>query len=153
MGQEPPVLATTPEAPGLTLTRSTDLDGLRILVVDDDADTRDMVSAILKSQGAQVDVAGSAADALAALPGARPDILVSDVEMPGQDGYELIRKVRRLSAEAGGKVPAAALTAYARPEDRMRALMAGFQIHVPKPVQPAELVAVVASLAGRTGPR
>jgi CheY-like chemotaxis protein len=98
-------------------------------------------------------VASSAADALAALPDARPNILVSDVEMPGQDGYELIRKVRQLPAEAGGKVPAAALTAYARPEDRMRALMAGFQIHVPKPVQPAELVAVVASLAGRTGPR
>jgi CheY-like chemotaxis protein len=112
-----------------------------------------MVCAILKSQGAHVEVASSAAAALAALPDARPHILVSDVEMPGQDGYELIRQVRLLPGEAGGKVPAAALTAYARPEDRMRALMAGFQIHVPKPVQPAELVAVVASLAGRTGPR
>jgi PAS domain S-box-containing protein len=153
MGHEPPLLAAPPEVPALTVQRSKDLEGLRILVVDDEADTRDMVSAILKSQGAQVEVAGSAADALAALPGARPHILVSDVEMPGQDGYELIRKVRLLPAEAGGKVPAAALTAYARPEDRMRALLAGFQIHVPKPVQPAELVAVVASLAGRTGPR
>jgi CheY-like chemotaxis protein len=83
----------------------------------------------------------------------RPHILVSDVEMPVADGYELIRQVRRLASEEGGRIPAAALTAYARPEDRMRALMAGFQIHVPKPVQPAELVAVVASLAGRTGPR
>ena len=153
MGHEPPLLVTPPEAPGETLARSSDLDGLRILVVDDDADTREMVSAILKGQGAQVEVAGSAADALAALPNARPHILVSDIEMPGQDGYELIRNVRRLPAEVGGKVPAAALTAYARPEDRMRALMAGYQIHVPKPVQPAELVAVVASLAGRTGPR
>ena len=153
MGHEPPVLAAAAEAPTLALTRSSDLDGLRILVVDDDADTRDMVSAILKSQGAQVEVAASAAEALSALSAARPHILVSDVEMPGQDGYELIRKVRQLPPEAGGKVPAAALTAYARPEDRMRALMAGFQIHVPKPVQPAELVAVVASLAGRTGPR
>ena len=153
MGHEPPMLAAAPEAPGLTLQRSQDLEGLRVLVVDDEADTRDMVCAILRSQGAQVEVASSAADALAALPDARPHILVSDVEMPGQDGYELIRKVRGPPAEAGGKVPAAALTAYARPEDRMRALMAGFQIHVPKPVQPAELVAVVASLAGRTGPR
>jgi PAS domain S-box-containing protein len=152
MGHEPPLLAAAPEA-ALTLQRSKDLEGLRVLVVDDESDTRDMVSAILKSQGAQVEAAASAADALAAIPNARPHILVSDVEMPGQDGYELIRKVRRLPAEAGGKVPAAALTAYARPEDRMRALMAGFQIHVPKPVQPAELVAVVASLAGRTGPR
>jgi PAS domain S-box-containing protein len=153
MGHEPPMLAAPADAPALTLQRSQDLQGLRVLVVDDEADTRDMVCAILKSQGAQVEVASSAAAALAALPDARPHILVSDVEMPGQDGYELIRQVRLLPGEAGGKVPAAALTAYARPEDRMRALMAGFQIHVPKPVQPAELVAVVASLAGRTGPR
>jgi PAS domain S-box-containing protein len=153
MGHEPPMVATPPEAPLETLARSSDLEGLRILVVDDDLDTREMVSAILRGQGAQVELAGSAADALAALRNARPHILVSDVEMPGQDGYELIRRVRQLPADAGGKVPAAALTAYARPEDRMRALMAGFQIHVPKPVQPAELVAVVASLAGRTGPR
>jgi CheY-like chemotaxis protein/anti-sigma regulatory factor (Ser/Thr protein kinase) len=153
MGHEPPMLAAPADAPALTLQRSQDLEGLRVLVVDDEADTRDMVCAILKSQGAQVEVASSAAAALAALPDARPHILVSDVEMPGQDGYELIRQVRLLPGEAGGKVPAAALTAYARPEDRMRALMAGFQIHVPKPVQPAELVAVVASLAGRTGPR
>jgi signal transduction histidine kinase len=129
------------------------LAGLHVLVVDDEADTRDMVSAILASQGASVEVAASAAEALAMLARSRPHILVSDVEMPGQDGYELIRQVRRLGPEEGGKTPAAALTAYARPEDRMRALMAGFQIHVPKPVQPAELVAVVASLAGRTGPR
>jgi PAS domain S-box-containing protein len=153
MGHEPRVAAQPPEAPLETLARSSDLEGLRVLVVDDDPDTREMVSAILRGQGAQVDLAGSAADALAALPNARPDILVSDVEMPGQDGYELIHNVRLLPADAGGKIPAAALTAYARPEDRMRALKAGFQIHVPKPVQPAELVAVVASLAGRTGPR
>jgi CheY-like chemotaxis protein len=130
-----------------------DLEGIRVLVVDDEGDTREMVSAILKSQGAQVEAASSAADAVAALPRVRPHILVSDVEMPVEDGYELIRQVRRLAPEDGGRIPAAALTAYARPEDRMRALMAGFQIHVPKPVQPAELVAVVASLAGRTGPR
>jgi CheY-like chemotaxis protein len=153
MGQEPVASVVASEAPVETLARTMDLAGVRVLVVDDEDDTRDMVSAILKSQGAEVEVAASAAEAMAALPRARPHILVSDVEMPGQDGYELIRQVRRLAPEDGGKTPAAALTAYARPEDRMRALMAGFQIHVPKPVQPAELVAVVASLAGRTGPR
>jgi len=153
MGHEPQTLAASGAAPLETLSRSRDLEGLRVLVVDDEPDTREMVSAILKSQGAQVEAAGSAAEALAAIPRSRPHILVSDVEMPGQDGYELIRKVRGLPAEEGGRIPAAALTAYARPEDRMRALMAGYQIHVPKPVQPAELVAVVASLSGRTGPR
>jgi PAS domain S-box-containing protein len=153
MGHEPPAVAPVEEAPSAPLTRSLDLQGIRVLVVDDEADTRDMVAAILKSQGAQVEVAASVVEALAALGRVRPHILVSDVEMPGQDGYDLIRQVRRLSPEVGGKVPAAALTAYARPEDRMRALIAGYQIHVPKPVQPAELVAVVASLAGRTGPR
>jgi PAS domain S-box-containing protein len=153
MGQEPVASVLALETPVDTLARTMDLDGIKILVVDDEDDTRDMVSAILKSQGALVEVAASAAEAMAALSRTRPHILVSDVEMPGQDGYELIRQVRRLAPEDGGKTPAAALTAYARPEDRMRALLAGFQIHVPKPVQPAELVAVVASLAGRTGPR
>jgi PAS domain S-box-containing protein len=153
MGQEPVSTAAAQEVPLETLARTMDLEGIRVLVVDDEDDTREMVSAILKSQGAQVEVAASAAEAMAAVARVRPQILVSDVEMPGQDGYELIRQVRRLAPEDGGRIPAAALTAYARPEDRMRALMAGFQIHVPKPVQPAELVAVVASLSGRTGPR
>jgi PAS domain S-box-containing protein len=153
MGQEPVPAVVAQEGAVETLARSMDLVGLRVLVVDDEADTREMVGAILKSQGAEVEAAGSAEEAVAALLKTRPHILVSDVEMPGQDGYDLIRKVRRLAPEEGGRTPAAALTAYARPEDRMRALMAGFQIHVPKPVQPAELVAVVASLSGRTGPR
>ena len=156
MGHEPATAVPAPEATEArveSLARTMDLEGIRVLVVDDEADTREMVAAILKSQGAEVEAATSAAEAVAALPSVRPHILVSDVEMPGEDGYELIRRVRRLSPEEGGRIPAAALTAYARPEDRMRALMAGFQIHVPKPVQPAELVAVVASLAGRTGPR
>ena len=153
MGQEPVSAVVAQEGAVETLARTMDLEGIRVLVVDDEADTREMVSAILKSQGAQVEVAGSAAEAVAVLARVRPHILVSDVEMPGEDGYELIRRVRRRAPEEGGRIPAAALTAYARPEDRMRALMAGFQIHVPKPVQPAELVAVVASLAGRTGPR
>ena len=78
-------------------------------------------------------------------------MLISDIGMPGEDGYALIRRVRALGPEVGGNVPAVALTAYARAEDRVRALRAGFQVHVPKPIEPAELVAVVASLAGRTG--
>ncbi len=79
----------------------------------------------------------------------RPDVLVSDIGMPNEDGYTLIRRVRALGAERGGNVPAVALTAYARAEDRMRAIRAGFQMHVPKPVEPAELITMVASLAGR----
>ncbi len=78
-----------------------------------------------------------------------PDVVISDIEMPGEDGFAFIRRLRQLPADRGGDTPAAALTAYARPEDRMRALIAGFQIHVPKPVEPAELITVVASLAGR----
>jgi CheY-like chemotaxis protein len=81
----------------------------------------------------------------------RPDILVSDVEMPGQDGYTLIRKVRGLDPERGGKTPAVALTAFGRREDRVRSLRAGFNIHVTKPVDPGELTAIIASLTGRTG--
>jgi CheY-like chemotaxis protein len=81
----------------------------------------------------------------------KPDLLVSDIAMPGEDGYSLIRKVRALNAEQGGQIPALALTAYARAEDRTRAIAAGFQLHIAKPVNPEELAAVVANLAGRTG--
>jgi CheY-like chemotaxis protein len=81
----------------------------------------------------------------------RPDVLVSDIEMPNQDGYALIRRVRGLESERGGRTPAVALSAYSRPEDRIRSLRAGFNIHVSKPVEPSELITVVASLAGRVG--
>jgi len=91
------------------------------------------------------------ADAMAFLDGTPPDVLVSDLGMPDEDGFSLIRRVRERPAADGGAVPAAALTAYARDEDRVRALAAGFQMHLPKPVDPADLVAVVASLAGRGG--
>ena len=94
-------------------------------------------------------VAGSAAEALEAIVADIPDLLISDIGMPGEDGYELIRRVRELPAENGGRVPAIALTAYARAEDRMQALRAGYQMHVPKPVELAELVAVAASLVQR----
>ena len=126
------------------------LDGVFVLVVDDDADARHLISTLLEERGARVRAVGSSAEALAALEAERPDVLLSDIEMPGQDGYALMRAIRALPTEKGGRVPAAALTAYARTEDRMQALLAGFHLHMPKPVQPAELAAVVASLAGRT---
>ncbi|HEX8287279.1 MAG TPA: PAS domain S-box protein [Pyrinomonadaceae bacterium] len=126
-----------------------ELEGLHVLVVDDEGDGRRLVRAVLEKCGAKVTAADSAAAALNLIQELRPDILLSDLGMPGEDGYSLIKKVRALSAEQGGTIPAAALTAYARVEDRMKVLRAGFQIHLPKPVEPAELVAVVANLSGR----
>lgn len=125
------------------------LHGLRVLVVDDEADTRELISEVLKECGAEVITSPSVAAALIALEQHRPDILISDLGMPDEDGYALISKIRALPAEQGGQIPAAALTAYARAEDRMRVLRSGFQFHLPKPVDSAELVTVVASLADR----
>jgi CheY-like chemotaxis protein len=127
------------------------LDGVRVLVVDDDRDARELISTILEQRGARVTTAVSAVEALQSLRSHRPDVIISDIEMPAEDGYTLIKKIRELDPQEGGRTPAAALTAYARTEDRLRALMAGFQIHLPKPVEPAELIAVVANLAERTG--
>ena len=126
------------------------LDGLKVLVVDDEADARELFKVGIGQCGAEVVTAGSAREALAALEETRPDLLISDIGMPGEDGYELIGKVRALPAGRGGKTPAIALTAYARTEDRLRALRAGYQMHVSKPVELAELVAVMASLVGRS---
>ncbi|MEO6418842.1 MAG: ATP-binding protein, partial [Polyangiaceae bacterium] len=123
------------------------LKGLRVLVVDDEADTRDLLVAILERGGAVVTTASSLATALAAIDREIPDVLLSDVAMPDGDGYQLIEAVRKLPPERGGSIPAAALTAYARAEDRRRALNAGYLMHVPKPVEPAEVVSVVANLA------
>jgi signal transduction histidine kinase/ActR/RegA family two-component response regulator len=128
------------------------LAGVRVLVVDDERDSRDLIATVLERQGARVVAVGSAAEALAALTREVPDVLVSDIEMPEQNGYDLLRRVRELPPEQGGRLPAAALTAYASAQDRMKALLSGFQLHVAKPVPPGELVAVVASLAGRTRP-
>ena len=125
------------------------LDGLRVLVVDDDPDALELASAILGRAGASVRICVSAPDALDMLQQWRPDVLVSDIEMPGEDGYSLIRKVRALDARQGGRTPAIALTAYGRTEDRMRTLSAGYNMHVPKPVDPGELATIIASLAGR----
>jgi PAS domain S-box-containing protein len=150
-GEHAAPAAEHPTAGGrLALECPSELDGLRVLLVEDDADSREMLTVVLTQCRAEVRAVSNAADALSQLESWRPDVLISDIEMPGEDGYTLIRKVRALPPERGGKIPAAALTAYARAEDRMRALLAGFQLHVPKPVEPAELAAVVASLAGRT---
>jgi CheY-like chemotaxis protein len=127
------------------------LDNLRVLIVDDEEDTRDLLRSVLEQCGSEVVTAGSATEALEALEKSKPDVLISDIGMPEENGYALISKVRALSAARGGKVPAIALTAYARTEDRVRALVAGFQVHLPKPIEPVELVAVVAGLVGRTG--
>jgi CheY-like chemotaxis protein/two-component sensor histidine kinase len=128
------------------------LHGVRVLVVDDEPDSREIVSAALASCGAEVLAASAAGEALALLQHRRPHVLISDIEMPEEDGYALMARVRHLPPELGGLTPAAALTAYAGTEDRIRALTAGFQIHIPKPVQPAELAAVVASLARGRAP-
>ncbi len=127
------------------------LGDLHVLVVDDEADTCEVLQAILEGCGARVRAVNSAAAALEALAEEAFDVLISDIGMPEEDGYSLIAKVRALDKERGGRIPAAALTAYAGEEDRIRTLRSGFQIHVPKPVSPNELVAVVANLADRTG--
>lgn len=134
----------------ITLAGLPSLAGLKVLVVDDEADTRELIREVLKECGSEVILSCSAAEALEALEEHKPDLLISDLGMPDEDGYSLITKIRALPAERGGHIPAAALTAYARAEDRLRVLRSGFQFHLPKPVDSAELVTVVASLAGRT---
>jgi CheY-like chemotaxis protein len=128
-----------------------ELAGVRVLVVDDELDTREMLAVVLGQCRAEVASAGSVREAMELLERWRPDILVSDIGMPAEDGYELIRRIRKLDPGSGGSIPAVALTAYARFEDRMRALAAGFQMHVAKPVEPAELVMVIHSLLGLIG--
>ena len=124
-----------------------DLTGLKVAVVDDDADTRALVGKVLRDCGAQVVVADSAAAALRLIAQERPALLLTDIGMPELDGYGLLRELRALGG--AGAIPAIALTAFARAEDRTRALRAGFRLHLAKPVEPAELVATVASVAGR----
>ena len=124
-----------------------EIKNLRILVVDDEPDTREMLMFIFESCEAQVKGASSVEKALEIIQTEKFDVLVSDIGMPGRDGYDLIKAVRKLPSEKGGRIPAVALTAYARVEDRLRALTSGFQMHVPKPVEPSELLAVVANLS------
>ena len=125
------------------------LDHVRILVVDDESDTRDLLKAALGECGAEVVTVSSASEAFELIRSAPPDVLISDIGMPLEDGYQLIGRIRALPAATGGRVPAIALTAYARLEDRLKALRSGYQMHVPKPVELAELVAVVLSLVHR----
>ncbi|HYE20623.1 MAG TPA: ATP-binding protein [Tepidisphaeraceae bacterium] len=125
------------------------LDGITVLAVDDEPDARNLIKRVLEDCGARVLLAASAAEGLEVVKRDRPDMIVSDIGMPDEDGYAFIRQVRALPPDAGGRTPAAALTAFARSEDRTRALRAGYQSHVSKPVEPTELTAVVASLAAR----
>jgi CheY-like chemotaxis protein len=125
------------------------LEGLRILVVDDDADAREVVSTILSQAGAEVATASSAPQALDLVERWVPNVLISDIGMPGEDGYQLIRKIRARFSDKSNQIPAIALTAFARSQDRLKALSAGYQTHVAKPIEPLELVTVVASLTQR----
>src|SRR4029077_1210596 len=125
---------------------SPSLEGLSVLVVDDDPDARDLLTAILEESKSKVTTVASAAEAYETIEWLRPDVIISDIGMPGEDGYSLIRNVRLKEApDRQGSRPAIALTAHARVEDRLRALSAGYQAHIAKPVEPAELVAVIAS--------
>ncbi|UQA57720.1 hybrid sensor histidine kinase/response regulator [Polyangium aurulentum] len=137
----------TPPPVGIGISSAAmDLGGLRVLVVEDDADTREILHRILSDHRADVRVASSVREALSLFDATRPDVLVSDISMSGEDGYDFIRQVRRLSPEQGGAIPALALTAHARAEDQARVLAAGFQRHASKPIEPAELVRAVAGL-------
>jgi CheY-like chemotaxis protein len=129
------------------------LSGLRIVVVDDEPDARDVISRVLARAGASTTAVASVREALAAIAADKPDVLVSDIAMPDQDGFDLARQVKEMALSDGGSaIPALALTAYAREEDRARCLAAGFHAHLAKPVDPSELLAVVAQLV-RSTPR
>jgi CheY-like chemotaxis protein/two-component sensor histidine kinase len=123
--------------------------GLRVLLVEDEPDVREMLVTLLERCGLHVTAASSAAEGWELLQRDRPDVLISDVGMPGEDGYTFLRRVRALPVERGGRVPALAITAHARPEDRRKALLAGFQMHLAKPVPADELLLMIATLAGR----
>ena len=123
------------------------LEGLRVLVVDDDADTCELLTTVLGYYGADVSSAGSVGEALDAVERQWPQVLVSDIAMPGEDGYALLRRLRALEGEKGQRLPALALTAHARASDTEQAYLAGFEAHVAKPVEPAELAQIIARLA------
>jgi CheY-like chemotaxis protein len=132
--------------PGSEPRSSGKLGGLRVLVVEDDPDARELVIAILEDAGAVVDSAESAAAGFDAVRKFRPELLVSDIGMPDEDGYSLIRRVRALGAAGGGNIPSIALTAYTRAEDRAKALGAGFTLHMAKPIRPTDLVTAIQTL-------
>jgi CheY-like chemotaxis protein len=134
----------------LALENPPSLAGVRAPFVDDEADAREFIAMTIADRGAEVRTAASAPEALAACDEWRPDILIADIGMPEEDGYMLMKKLRAREKSRGGHIPAIALTAYARREDRRRALSAGYERHVAKPVEPVDLLAAVASLANRT---
>jgi CheY-like chemotaxis protein len=136
--------------PAAARVRARSLEGLRIMTVDDDRNTREMLREVLQRAGAQVATAESARDALEKLASFRPDLLVSDIGMPTEDGYDLLRQIRALGPAAGGAIPAVALTGYAREEDRLRTWRAGYQAVMPKPVNLEELLSTLAALGRRT---
>ena len=129
------------------------LEGITVLLVEDESDTRDLLTTILRECGARVIAVATAHDALTAIEKELPNIILSDIGMRGESGYDLIKQIRLLSADKGGTIPAVALTAYAGPSDRRRALVAGFHVHLAKPVEPDELLAVINSLGRRTSGR
>ncbi len=145
-----PQIPETSQAEGAMLMTQLpqSLDGLRVLVVDDEPDTREFVAAVLQSHGIFVQVVADAAAALQAIEQFHPDVLVSDIRMPGEDGYSLIRQIRALEAERGGHLPAGAMTAYLE-EDRVKTLTAGYEAHLHKLAQPIEWIEMVAQLASR----
>ena len=138
-------------APELRCLVNVELDGVRVLVVDDERDSLELVRRLLKECKADVLLASSAEDGLRLVSENSPDVIVSDIGMPGKDGLEMMRELRARSALKQARIPAIALTAFARSEDRTRAMLAGYQVHLSKPVEPQELLAAVANLAGRTG--
>lgn len=137
-----------PVEPAATPTLPQSLDGLQVLIVDDEADAREFLAAVLESHGIGVTAVASAAEALEVLKEFRPDVLMSDIRMPDENGYSLIRKIREREAETGYHIPAAAITAY-QAEDREQALTAGFESHLHKLADPTEFVETIARLAGR----
>ncbi len=146
--REHPASPKSPEWDSATLP----LAGVKVLVVDDEPDARNLIRQLLSHCNADVITATNANEAIQMLLEQRPDVIVSDIGMPSKDGFQFIREVRGLSPAEGGQTPAIALTAYARSEDRTRAMMAGFQVHVSKPIEPKELIATVGSVVGRTVP-
>jgi CheY-like chemotaxis protein len=142
---EPVTVAHTPEI----IATDNSLDGLRVLLVDDEPEARQIISTVITRTGAEVRSCESAHEALIKLEEWKPDVILSDIAMPEQDGYSFIRQVRSLPHDKGGDTPAAALTAYARDIDRRQALAAGYQMHIAKPIGASQLVTMIARLAGR----
>ena len=143
--------ASSPGAEPSTDAQNRPEAGLTVLLVDDEEDTREALGRILQQNGMLVTTAASAREAYELVERLQPDILLSDIAMPGEDGLSLIRRVRMLPLDRGGQVPAIALSAYAGAEDRRKALVAGFQLHIPKPVDPAHLLAAIAAMIRRGG--